>query len=159
VPWVSHPTGGQGTLIVLYRQTSFGTLGGGPAANIACPCANICGTSVVKICIMSGENVTPGGSGGSGSPPGSIVVPGGNAVPGGNTIGGAGGGGGGAGTSMTRSIRRTDPDGTVVSRVPSDAASKSASVAMAAAAPPNTTCITRRRFVIPTYFVALLAAG
>jgi hypothetical protein len=142
----------------LYRQTSFGTFGGGPAANIACPCANICGASVVKICIMSGDNTYPGGSGGSGSPPGSTVTPGGNTVPGGNTNPGDGGAGGdGAGKSW--STKRTDPDATVVWPVPSCAASKSPSAAMAAAAPPNITCITRRRFVIPINCGSLLSAG
>jgi hypothetical protein len=94
----------------LYRQTSFGTFGGGPAANIACPCANICGAPVVKICMMSGDNAYPGGSGGSGSPPGSTVTPGGNTVPGGNTNPGDGGAGGGGASWSTR---RTDPDATV----------------------------------------------
>ena len=70
---------GQGTLTVLNRQTSFGTFGGGDA-NISCPCINICGTS--------GDNTTPGGNGGSASPPGSTTAPGGNTAPGDNTTAG-----------------------------------------------------------------------
>jgi len=54
------------------------------------------------------------------------------------------GGGDGAGTSVVWFTRRTDPDATVVPPVPSGAASKRASIAMAVA-PPNITCVTRRR--------------
>jgi hypothetical protein len=100
---------GQGTLTVLYRQTSFGTFGGGPAANISCPCMYIRDIS----CCNSGDKDTPGGSAGSCSPPGSTIdgpcdngIPGGNVgghvVPGANTTPGGGppGGGGGAGKSL-----------------------------------------------------------
>lgn len=59
---------------MLYRQTSFGTVGGGDASTCA-PWSNICGTS--------GGNTTPGGSGGIGIPPGVKVVPGGSTAPGG----------------------------------------------------------------------------
>jgi len=145
---------GQGTLIVLKRQTSFGTFGGGDC-NISSPCCNICDTS--------GGNSIPGGNGGIGSPvPGSSTAPGGHTAPGGNSdpSGAAGGGGqgtltvlnrqtsfgsaGGAGMSVAWSTRRTDPDATVVLPVSSSAASKSASIAMAADAA-KITCITRRR--------------
>jgi hypothetical protein len=120
---------------VLYRQTSFGTFGGGGDANISIPCINICGTS--------GGNTTPGGNGGIGSPvPGSSTAPGGHTAPGGNTT--PGGDGGGAGKSVAWSTRRTDPDDTVVSPAPSNAASKSANSAMAADAA-KITRITRRR--------------
>jgi hypothetical protein len=122
---------------VLYRQTSFGTFGGGGDANISIPCINICGTS--------GGNTTPGGNGGIGSPAGPTTVPGGNTAPGGNTTpGGGDDGGGGDGKSVVWSTRRTDPDDTVVSPAPSSAASKSASIAMAADAA-KITRITRRR--------------
>jgi len=123
---------GQGTLIVLNRQTSFGTFGGGDC-NISIPCCNICGTS--------GGNTTPGGNGAIGSPvPGSSTAPGGHTAPGGNREpSGAGDGGGqgtptvlnrqtsfgsfgGAGKSVGWSTRRTDADATVVSPVPSGAA-------------------------------------
>jgi hypothetical protein len=114
----------------LYRQTSFGTFGGGDA-NISIPCLNICGTS--------GGNITPGGNGGIGSPvPGNSTAPGGHTAPGGNTIPC------GAGKSVAWSTRRTDPDATVVLPVSSSAASKSASIAMAADAA-KITRITRRR--------------
>jgi hypothetical protein len=73
----------QGTLTVLYRQTSFGTFGGGDA--ISCNIlAHICCTSGAPNCDKS----TGDGSGGKSGPPGSTTVPGGNAVPGG--IGGTG---------------------------------------------------------------------
>ena len=148
----------QGTLTVLYRQTSFGTFGGGDAmsCNIL---AHTCCTSGAPNCDKStgdgsggksgppgsttvpGGNTVPGGIGGTGIPPGSNTVPGGNAVPGGS---GSPGDGGGAGMSVAWSTRRTDPDATVVSPVPSGAASKSASIATAAA-PAKITCFTRRR--------------
>ena len=84
-----------------------------------------------------GGNTVPGGIGGTGIPPGSNTVPGGNAVPGGS------GSPGGAGKSVTWSSRRTDPDATVASPVPSGAvASNSSSIAMAAT-PAKITCITR----------------
>jgi hypothetical protein len=145
---------------VLYRQTSLGTFGGGGDAISCNILAHICCTSgaangdkstgdgsggksgPLGSTTVPGGNTVPGGIGGTGIPPGSITVPGGNAVPGGS---GSPGDGGGAGTSVTWSTRRTDPDATVVSPVPSGAvAPKSASVAMAAAAP-KITCITRRR--------------
>ena len=132
---------------MLYRQTSFGTFGGGPAANISCPCMYICDIS----CCNAGDNAIPGGNAGSGSPPGSTIdAPCGNAVSGGqvggHVIPGANTtpGGGGAGKSVAWSTRRTDPDATVVSPVPGGVASKSASIAMAAA-PAKITCATRRR--------------
>jgi hypothetical protein len=145
----------------LYRHTSFGTFGGGDVGIFS---------NSAHMSPTSGGNTTPGGNGGIGIPWGSTVDPGGNTapaghcIPGGNTTpGGAPGvcgpGGGGAGTSLAWSTSRTDPDVTVVWQVPGCAAPKSASVAMAAAAPAKITCITRRRFVIPKYFVALLAAG
>ena len=173
----------QGTLTVLYRQTSFGTFGGGDA-NICEACPNICCTSGDPNCDKStgdgsggqsgppgsttepGGNIVPGGTGGTGSPPGSTTIPGGNTVPGGisgdSALGGGGAGdgqgtlmvlkrqtssgtfGGGAGMSVAWSTRRTDPDATVVSPVPSCAASKSTSIAMAAG-PAKITCVTRRR--------------
>ena len=149
----------QGTLTVLYRQTSFGTFGGGDA--ISCNIlAHICCTSGDPNCDKStgdgsggksgppgsttvpGGKTVPGGIGGTGIPPGSNTVPGGSAVPGGN---GSPGDGGGADISVPWSTRRTDPDATVVSPVPSGAvASKSPSIAMAAA-PAKITRITRRR--------------
>ncbi len=137
---------------MLYRQTSFGTFGGGPAANISWPCMYICDIS----CCNSGDNAIPGGKGGSGSPPGSTIdAPCGNAAPGGHvgghvipgantTPGGGPPGAGGAGKSVAWSTRRTDPNATVVSPVPCGTASKSASIAMAAA-PAKITCATRRR--------------
>ena len=142
----------QGTLTVLNRQTSFGTFGGGDTAscNIL---AHTCCTSGAPNCDKStgdgsggksgppGSTTAPGGIGGTGIPPGSNTVPGGNAAPGGS---GSPGDGGGAGMSVAWSTRSTDPDATVVSPVPSDAASNSASIAMAAA-PAKTTCVTRRR--------------
>lgn len=118
-----------------------------------------------------GGNIVPRGMGGTGSPPGSTTIPGGNTVPGGISGDSAPGGGGGgaaagqgtlmvlkrqtssgtfgggvgmAGMSVAWSIRRTDRDATVVSPVPSCAASKSTSIAMAAG-PAKITCITRRR--------------
>ncbi len=73
----------QGTLTVLYRQTSFGTFGGGDA--ISCNIlAHTCCTSGAPNCDKS----TGDGSGGKSGPPGSTTAPGGNAVPGG--IGGSG---------------------------------------------------------------------
>jgi hypothetical protein len=149
----------QGTLTVLYRQTWFGTFGGGDAAS-----CNI----LAHICCTSGapnrDKSTGDGSGGKSGPPGSTSAPGGTTVPGGNggsgippgsntvpagklTPGGSGspGDGGGAGTSVAWSTRRTDPDAAVVSPLPSGAvASKTASIAMAAA-PAQITGITRRR--------------
>ena len=131
---------------MLYRQTSFGTFGGGPAANISCPCMYICDIS----CCNSGDNAIPGGNGGSGSPPGSTIdAPYGNAVPGGHVGGHVVPGanttpGGGPGKPVAWSTKRTDPDATVVSPVPCGAASKSANIAMAAA-PAEITCATRRR--------------
>jgi hypothetical protein len=148
----------QGTLTVLYRQTSFGTFGGGDAAscNIL---AHICCTSGAPNCDKStgdgsggksgppgsttapGGNTVPGGIGGTGIPPGSNTVPGGNPTPGGSGSPGDGG----PVMSVVWSTRRTDPDATVVSPVPSGAvASKSASIAMAAAIA-MLTCVTRRR--------------
>ncbi len=147
-----------GTLTVLNRQTSCGTFGGGDAAS-----CNI----LAHICCTSGspnrDKSTGVGSGGKFGPPGSTTAPGGNTVPGGiggsgippgsNTVpagkptpGGSGSpGGGGAGMSVAWSTRRTDPDATVVSPVPSGAvASKSASIAIAAA-PAKISCFTRRR--------------
>ncbi len=147
-----------GTLTVLNRQTSCGTFGGGDAAscNIL---AHICCTSGSPNRDKStgvgsggkfgppgsttapGGNTVPGGSGGSGIPPGSNTVPAGKPTPGGS--GSPGGGGGGM--SVAWSTRRTDPDATVVSPVPSGAvASKSASIAIAAA-PAKISCFTRRR--------------
>ncbi len=150
----------QGTLTVLYRQTSFGTFGGGGDAICCNIHAHTCCTSGAPnrdkstgdgsggksgppgSTTVPGGNTVPGGIGGTGIPPGSNTVPGGNAVPGGN---GSPGDGGGAGVSVAWSTRRTDPDATVVSPVPSGAvASKSASIAMAAA-PAKITCVTRRR--------------
>ena len=138
---------------MLYRQTSFGTFGGGPAANISCPCMYICDIS----CCNSDDNAIPGGNGGSGSPPGSTIdapcgigvpgeIVGGHVCPGANNTPGGGppGSGGGAGISVAWSTRRTGPDATVVSPVPCGAASKSASIKMAAA-PAKITCATRRR--------------
>ncbi len=147
-----------GTLTVLNRQTSCGTFGGGDAAS-----CNI----LAHICCTSGspnrDKSTGVGSGGKFGPPGSTTAPGGNTVPGGiggsgippgsNTVpagkptpGGSGSpGGGGGGMSVAWSTRRTDPDATVVSPVPSGAvASKSASIAIAAA-PAKISCFTRRR--------------
>jgi hypothetical protein len=148
----------QGTLTVLYRQTSFGTFGGGDA--ISCNIlAHICCTSGAPNCDKStgdgsggksgppgnttdpGGNTVPGGIGGTGIPPGSTTDPGGNAVPGGS---GSPGDGGGAGMSVAWSTSRTDPDAAVVSPVPSSAASKNSSIAMAAV-PARITCIRRRR--------------
>ncbi len=147
-----------GTLTVLNRQTSCGTFGGGDAAscNIL---AHICCTSGSPNRDKStgvgsggkfgppgsttapGGNTVPGGSGGSGIPPGSNTVPAGKPTPGGS----GSPGGGGAGMSVAWSTRRTDPDATVVSPVPSGAvASKSASIAIAAA-PAKISCFTRRR--------------
>jgi hypothetical protein len=116
---------GQGTLIVLYRHTSFGTFGGGDC-NISIPCCTICDTS--------GGNTTPGGKGGMGNPvPGSSTAPGGHTAPGGmSDPAGAGDGGGqatltvlnrqtsfgslgGAGRSLVWSTRRTDPGADAVS--------------------------------------------
>ncbi len=149
----------QGTLTVLYRQTSFGTFGGGDALSCNILAHNCC-TSGRDNCDRStgdgsggksgppgsttapGGNTVPGGIGGTGIPPGSTTVPGGNATPGGS---GSPGDGGGAGTSVVWSTRRTDPDTTAVSPAPSDAVgSKIASIAMAAA-PAKTTCVIRRR--------------
>ena len=148
-----------GTLTVLNRQTSCGTFGGGDAAscNIL---AHICCTSGAPNRDKStgvgsggkfgppgsttapGGNTVPGGIGGSGIPPGSNTVPAGKPTPGGS---GSPGDGGGAGTSVAWSTRRTDPDATVVSPVPTGAvASKSASIAIAAA-PAKISCFTRRR--------------
>lgn len=151
----------QGTLTVLYRQTSFGTFGGGDAANCNIR-AHSCCTSGAPNCDKStgdgsggkfgppgsttdpGGKTVPGGIGGTGMPPGSITVPGGNAAPGGSGSPGAGDGGG-AGMSVAWSTRCTDPDATLVSPPPSGAVrSKSASIAMAAA-PAKITCVTRRR--------------
>ncbi len=119
----------QGTLTVLNRQTSFGTFGGGDAASCII-LAHICCTSGAPNCDKS----TGDGSGGKSGPPGSTTDPGGNATPGGSGSPGGGGGPGGAGKSVAWSARRTDPDATVVSRVPSGPASESASISMAAAA-------------------------
>ena len=84
----------QGTLTVLYRQTSFGTFGGGGDA-IRCNIhAHICCTSGAP----NRDKSTGDGIGGTGIPPGSNTVPGGNAVPGGS---GSPGDGGGAGMSVT----------------------------------------------------------
>src|SRR5262249_6384084 len=134
---------------VLNRQTSFGTFGGD--CIIAIACCNICGTS--------GGNSTPGGNGGIGSPvPGNSTAPGGHTAPGGiSDPSGVGHGGGqvtpivldrqpslgsfgGAGTSLAWSTRRTDPDATVVSPVPSGAAA-----AADASDPAATTPITTAR--------------
>jgi hypothetical protein len=148
----------QGTLTVLYRQTSFGTFGGGDAINCNI-LAHSCCTSGAPSCDKStgdgsggksgppgsttapGGNTVPGGIGGTGIPPGSNTVPGGNAAPGGS---GSPGDGGGAGMSVAWSTGRTDPDATLVPPVPSAEASKSASIAMAAA-PAKITGFTRRR--------------
>jgi hypothetical protein len=124
---------------VLYRQTSSGTFGGGFAC-ICLPCRYIFAIS----CCNSGDNDTPGGNDGTGVPSGSTIdggcddngTPGGHGgghgSPGANTTPGGGpGSGGGAGTSL--STRRTDPDATVISPLPCDAAPQSASIAMAAA--------------------------
>ncbi len=146
----------QGTLTVLKRQTSCGTLAGGDAAS-ANILAHTCCTSGAPNRDRStgdgsggrsgppgsttapGGNTVPGGIGGTGIPPGSTTVPGGNPTPGGSGSPGEGGGG----TSVAWSTKRTDPDATVVPPVPSGAvASKSASIAMAAA-PAKTTCFTR----------------
>ncbi|ORW29074.1 hypothetical protein AWB91_23845 [Mycobacterium paraense] len=115
--------GGQGTLTVLYRQTSSGTFGGGDCS-ISIPCCTIRDTS--------GGNATPGGNGGIGSPvPGSSTAPGGHGAPGGSSDpAGTGDGGGhatrtvlnrqtsfgsfgsfGAGRSVALSTRRTDGSG------------------------------------------------
>ena len=149
----------QGTLTVLYRQTSSGTFGGGDA-HICDACPHICCTSGDPNCDKStgdgsggqsgppgsttdpGGNIVPGGIGGTGRPPGSTTIPGGNTIPGG--ISGSPGGGGGGAASVAWSTRRTEPDATVVSPVPSCAASKSTSIAMAAG-PAKITCIARRR--------------
>ena len=90
----------QGTLTVLYRQTSFGTFGGGDALSCNILAHNCC-TSGRDNCDRStgdgsggksgppgsttapGGNTVPGGIGGTGIPPGSTTVPGGNATPGG----------------------------------------------------------------------------
>jgi hypothetical protein len=147
-----------GTLTVLNRQTSFGTFGGGDCASCII-LAHICCTSGAPNCDKSGAdgsggkfgppgsttapggNTVPGGSGGSGIPPGSTTDPGGKPTPAGSGSPGEGG----VGASVGWSTRRTDPDAAVGSPVPRDAASKTASIAMAAAAPANVTCITRRR--------------
>ncbi len=142
---------------MLYRQTSFGTFGGGGEFASCNILAHTCCTSGAPNCDKStgvgsggksgppgsttdpGGNTVPGGIGGTGIPPGSNTDPGGNAVPGGS------GKPGGAGMSVTWSTRRTYPDATVVSPVPSGAvASKSSSIAMAAT-PAKSTCITRTR--------------
>ena len=147
-----------GTLTVLNRQTSCGTFGGGDAASCII-LAHICCTSGSPNRDKStgvgsggkfgppgsttapGGNTVPGGIGGSGIPPGSNTVPAGNPTPGGS----GSPGGGGAGTSVAWSTRRTDPDATVVSPVPTGAvASKSASVAITAA-PAKISCCIRRR--------------
>src|ERR1700722_13423648 len=100
----------QGTLTVLYRQTSFGTFGGGDA--ISCNIlAHSCCTSGAPNCDKSTGD---GSRGKSGPPAGSNTVHGGNAAPGGS---GSPGEGGGAGMSVAWSTRRTDPDATVVSPV------------------------------------------
>jgi hypothetical protein len=158
----------QGTLTVLNRQTSFGTLGGGDAASCII-LAHICCTSGAP----NSDKSTGDGSGGKFGPPGSTAAPGGNTVPGGiggsgirpgsttdpggnPTPGGSGGpGDGDAGASVAWSTRRTGPDAAVGSPPPS-AALKSASIARAVA-PAETTCATG--VLMAKYCAPLLAAG